>query len=433
MSAAAENGALLGGKYRVLRKLGEGGMGEVVLARHAELDQLVAIKLLRSDVAAAPAALQRFLREARAVARIESENVVRVFDVGRFDDGNAYMVMEYLEGEDLAQRLTRGPLPVEEAVGYVLQACVAIAEAHRVGVIHRDLKPSNLFLARRRDGSSMVKVVDFGISKLMSRGDRAELALTSDLLLGTPYYMAPEQLAADGQTDARTDVWALGMILFELLTGEGPFEADNLPQLCTRIMHATARRISQLRPEAHFPPGLEDVIDLCLAKDPKSRFADAVDLAVALTPFAIPGANSPIASELPTKPPPSWELAMPSLQATEVGMGPRPAPAPVARAGRRPTWASAAVVAGLVAVGAVVVFLATQPAPTSVHSAATARAAKQAPTTKHATARWRVVGSAVAAAPQPPAPTITLAPAPAARPAPSAAPPLSGDEFGGRK
>jgi serine/threonine-protein kinase len=191
--------------------------------------------------------------------------------------------MEYLEGEDLSQRLERGPLPIDEAVDYVLQACAAIAEAHRVGIVHRDLKPGNLFLARRRDGTSTVKVVDFGISKVASTAQREERALTTTLM-GSPFYMSPEQLRGDRDVDGRADIWALGIVLFELLTAEGAFDAPTMPQLCMRIMSEPPRRASELR--ADLPPGLDAVIDRCLQRDRAARFADVAALADALAPFA---------------------------------------------------------------------------------------------------------------------------------------------------
>ncbi len=334
---------VIDGKYEVVRQLGEGGMGEVLLAKHMQLDQMVAIKILKAELTDEPIAVERFLREARAVARIQSEHVVRVFDVATLDDGHPYMVMEYLEGEDLSKRLESGPLPTDEAIDYVLQACVAIAEAHRVGVIHRDLKPGNLFIATRRDGTRILKVVDFGISKVSPKAGRAEEKLTTTQhLMGSPFYMSPEQLKGS-EVDVRTDVWALGMILFELLTAEGPFDAPTMPQLCMNIIGSAARRLSEVRPDGAFPPGLEDVIERCLAKDVAERYADVVDLAAALTPFAkrsaFDGTRTP--SNMPTKPPIGMTAAMPKLGLEIVGAVPPAAqPASVRDDGARVTSSS---------------------------------------------------------------------------------------------
>jgi serine/threonine protein kinase len=287
MNASTET-RILDGKYRILRKLGEGGMGEVLHAMHLELDHEVAIKLLRSELAGDPSSVERFVREARAAARIVSPHVVRILDVARTDDGAPYIVMEYLEGEDLSHRVERGPVPVEEAIDYILQACVAIGEAHRVGVIHRDLKPANLFLTNRRTGPPIIKVVDFGISKLAPRRGRVEAVLTAkDALMGTPFYMSPEQLQSGVEADGRSDVWALGLVAFELLTGgSGPFEAPTLPELCTRIIRDRAVRLSEALVDVAFPPGLEEVIDRCLTKDPNGRYQNVEALATALAPFS---------------------------------------------------------------------------------------------------------------------------------------------------
>ena len=211
-------GEMLAGKYRVERVLGAGGMGVVVLARHVQLDQLVALKFLLAQSLTNPKVVARFEREARAVVKLKSEHVARVLDVGTMEAGAPYIVMEYLEGEDLSQTVERrGPLPVAEAVDYLLQACEALAEAHGMGIVHRDLKPGNLFLTRRVDGKSLVKVLDFGISKL--EGGREDLALTQPAeVVGSPKYMSPEQLRASRLADARSDIWSLGVILYELIT-----------------------------------------------------------------------------------------------------------------------------------------------------------------------------------------------------------------------
>ena len=188
-------GDLLADKYRVERLIGVGGMGAVLAAKHIDLDERVAIKMLLPHIPTHGEPVARFLREAQAAAKIRSDHVVRIYDVGRLDSGAPFIVMEYLEGSDLAQTTdARGPLPIEDAVGYVLQACEAIASAHALGIVHRDLKPANLFLTTMPDGSARVKVLDFGISKV-SRGDvSSSMGLTSTTsIMGTPAFMPPEQ------------------------------------------------------------------------------------------------------------------------------------------------------------------------------------------------------------------------------------------------
>src|SRR5438552_2214501 len=205
-------GTVLQGKYQVGRLLGRGGMGVVVAARHLLLDTDVALKFLLTTE---PGVVERFSREARAAARLQSEHVGRVLDVGALPDGSPFMVMEYLAGEDLSQVLARGPLSVTDAVDYLLQACEAIAEAHALGIVHRDLKPANLFLAQRAHGRSMVKVLDFGISRGGATASR--LTLTGTGVLGSPQYMSPEQWTEARAVDARSDVWSLGVVLYEMI------------------------------------------------------------------------------------------------------------------------------------------------------------------------------------------------------------------------
>ncbi|MBW2527297.1 MAG: serine/threonine protein kinase, partial [Deltaproteobacteria bacterium] len=287
-------GEVLAGKYRVERVLGVGGMGAVVAATHVHLDQSVAIKFLTSESARDPRRVERFSREAWAAAKIKSDHIARVSDVGALPDGTPYMVMEHLEGEDLEETLRRGPLPIERAVSYLLQAAEALAEAHQKGIIHRDLKPGNLFVTKRADGSDWIKVLDFGISKITSGGQ--SLTQTS-ALLGSPLYMAPEQLASSKYVDHRADIWALGVVLFELISGVPPFVEETLPQVCLRILQGEPTPLLQVVPNA--PPGLDAVLRRCLTKDPAERFRHLAELARALVPFG--GADAPSSSSFIAK------------------------------------------------------------------------------------------------------------------------------------
>jgi serine/threonine-protein kinase len=332
-SAPVKPGDLLAGKYRVDRILGEGGMGVVVAATHAHLGQRVALKFLLPDLASRPDIVARFDREARAAVKIQSEHVARVLDTGVLDTGAPYMVMEYLEGSDLSQTIRqRGRLEGQEAVEYVLQACEALAEAHVAGIVHRDLKPANLFLTRRADGSPCVKVLDFGISKATLLGDGpggAPLTQTS-AMMGSPKYMSPEQLMSSRNVDARTDIWALGVVLHEMLTGSTAFHAPTLPELCISIMKEAPRPLRLDRPDA--PPGVEAIIQRCLEKDPARRFGSVAELAIALGEFAPPRARvsvDRVARIVQARGGPA------GMQPTALGVGP---PGPPAQGG--PTRAS---------------------------------------------------------------------------------------------
>jgi tRNA A-37 threonylcarbamoyl transferase component Bud32 len=280
-------GEVLAGKYRIDRVLGVGGMGVVVAATHLQLDQRVALKFMLPEALQVPLLLERFAREARAAVRLKSDHVARVLDVGTLESGSPYMVMEYLEGHDLGSMIeTRGALPVETAVDFVLQACDAVAEAHSVGIVHRDLKPRNLFVTQRNDGRALVKVLDFGIAKhTASSGVDLSLTKTTDVI-GSPNYMSPEQLRASKSTDERSDIWALGVILYELLTGGLPFNAESVTQLIAMVLSDDPRPIREVRTDV--PADLERVIERCLRKDPAARFASVAELAAALEPFAPP-------------------------------------------------------------------------------------------------------------------------------------------------
>jgi serine/threonine-protein kinase len=285
-AAGVREGDILAGKYRVERVLGMGGMGVVVAAHHLQLDEKVALKFLLPDALDNSEAVARFAREARAAVKIKSEHVARVIDVGTLPNGAPYMVMEYLDGGDLAAwLLDRGALPIEQAVEFLLQACEAVAEAHALGIVHRDLKPANLFCIRRADGRLSVKVLDFGISKVTQFGAPGSSALTHDTaLVGSPLYMSPEQMRAANSVDSLTDIWALGVILYELLTGKVPFAAESLPEQVHRVTTEPPTSLRELRPEV--PPELEGVILRCLEKNRAERYHNVAELALALYPFA---------------------------------------------------------------------------------------------------------------------------------------------------
>jgi len=283
-------GEVLDSKYRVERVLGAGGMGVVVAATHMRLAQRVAIKFLLPHAVEDEHTVARFAREARALARLDSEHIARVIDVGELATGVPYMVLEHLVGHTLADLLhTRGALPIAEAVTYVLEACEAMAEAHAAGIVHRDLKPENLFLATRPDGTQVIKVIDFGISKMtdsLELGPRSSTLTGAASIVGSPLYMSPEQLCAARDADPRSDIWSLGVTLFELLTTQGPFAWRSVPELCAAVLKEPARPLRELIPEA--PAELEAVLLRCLEKEPAKRPVDMNELAAQLASFGLP-------------------------------------------------------------------------------------------------------------------------------------------------
>ena len=262
---------MLLGKYRVDSIIGRGGMGLVVKAWHLGLEEDVAIKLLRDDIAIADETVARFIREAQAAVKLKSEHVARITDVGTLDDGKPYMVMELLEGQDIGQLLTeRGRLLPSLAIDLVIQACEALAEAHSLGIVHRDIKPTNLFLTSRPDGSLLLKVLDFGISKSPSG---AELSLTQTWsLLGSPAYMSPEQMRSARHVDGRTDIWSLGTVLYEAVEGHLPFQAESFSEMCVMVA------VDPPAPMTLASPALAAIITRCLAKDPGQRYANVAEL-----------------------------------------------------------------------------------------------------------------------------------------------------------
>jgi serine/threonine-protein kinase len=276
-------GDVLAGKYRVDSVLGVGGMGIVVAATHVQLEQKVALKFLLPAALQSKEAVERFLREARAAVRLKSEHVAKVSDVGTLDSGAPYMVMEFLKGADLGRIVQETPLGIEESVSFLLQACEAIAEAHSLGIVHRDIKPQNLFVTRRVDGRPLIKVLDFGISKTIDTQTGLSLTRTSSIM-GSPLYMSPEQMRSSKTVDSRTDIWALGVVLYELLTGRVPWEAEAVPELCLKVVQDDPDPPKSLKPE--IPEGLQAVILKCLRKKPDDRFSNVAELANALEPYA---------------------------------------------------------------------------------------------------------------------------------------------------
>lgn len=308
-----QEGQLIGGKYRIERRIGAGAMGAVFAARHELLQQKVALKVMLPEHAASPSAAARFLNEARNAARIEGEHVARVLDLGHLENESPFIALELLEGADLAHVLEqRGSLPMAEAVDYLLQALEAISQAHALGIVHRDLKPANLFLAQRRDGSQLVKVLDFGISKALNREPEASAGVLtkSSSMLGSPRYMSPEQVRESREVDARTDVWACGVVLFELLTGEAPFDGTTVNQVLAQVLQDEAKLLRNLRPD--LPEELEQVIARCLHKEPAQRFQNVADLASSLATFA-PTRARPLLDRIAQIPVTTWRAKDESL------------------------------------------------------------------------------------------------------------------------
>ena len=348
-------GDLLARKYRVERVLGSGAMGVVVAARHVDLGQLVAVKSLITGRAVSEEQRERFLREARAAVLLKSHHVARVLDVGTDENEAPFIVMEYLEGRDLAATLkARGQLPFEEAVEFVLQACEAVGEAHAAGIVHRDLKPANLFLTEDVSGAPCVKVLDFGISKLLG----SDVALTHESqMLGSPLYMSPEQMNTPKSVDARSDVWALGIILYQLACGKTPFHAETIQAVCAQVIGGQPTPLRSYRPDA--PVGFERVIGRCITRNREERFRDVGELAAALGPYAPAHARvyvervARVVASRGSRGGSSAEIVAPALTAalSMPSAASSAAPVVVRSAQRRPVPTVALIAAGLLAAG----------------------------------------------------------------------------------
>jgi serine/threonine-protein kinase len=338
-TAATEpaEGMVVEGKYQIEQLIGRGGMGTVHRALDLALDRRVALKFMRSDVAREPAATTRFVREGRAAARLHSPHACRVYELGTFGD-RPYIVMELLEGETLQRRMERdGPMPPARACELILSVIEAVGEAHAARIVHRDLKPANLFLARAPDGTETIKVLDFGLSKLTTPEPVSEVTTDSRALLGSPNYMAPEQLRSARSVDHRADVWSLGCILYHLVVGRPPFASETLPDLIAAVIGGEPGFAGTA-----LPPDLVAVIEGCLQKDRDRRIASVEALAAGLRPFCTRSPQSTAARRLrPWVPVLCGAIAVAAVATMSVRA---PAPAKVPAAPSSPATPSAPVV-----------------------------------------------------------------------------------------
>ncbi|CAN5581558.1 hypothetical protein BH09MYX1_BH09MYX1_48160 [soil metagenome] len=291
-SSIPKAGDLIAGKYRILGAIGEGGVGTILAAHHEILDKDVALKLIALEPtpkATSSALAERFLIEARAAAKVESAHVARVMDVGKLDNGAPFMVMERLEGCNLEELVTlEGTLSVEDTVDYVMQALQGLAHAHVLGVVHRDLKPANLFLARQPDGSTIIKIVDFGIAMLLDDAGRrhpSTRVTRHGVLVGSPMYMSPEQVRDEEHIDHRTDIWSVGVVLYELLTGNVPFgmNAVGMGEIFGAILEEPLAPVSTLRGDVR--KELDAIIARCLSRNVDDRYSDVSEIARAIAPM----------------------------------------------------------------------------------------------------------------------------------------------------
>jgi serine/threonine-protein kinase len=392
-------GRTAGGKYKLVRLLGKGGMGEVYEAQHSVIGRRFAIKFLHPHLAANSEVVARFQREAQAAGSLENENIAAVVDAGTADDGAPFLVMEYLDGEDLAHLLVRGgPLPVPRAAYIIIQACRGLAAAHGRGIVHRDLKPENLFICKRNDASDLIKVLDFGIAKLHAGSAGTGLTQTGTTM-GTPYYMSLEQARGAKEVDQRTDIYALGVILYEILSGAKPHPGDSYNEILYHVLTQEPAPLDSIRPE--LPAGLSAVVQKAMAREAGERYPSAADLTAALIPYA-GRAVTPLRSQVGMAVAIGETMNSPvSLRAIPVPTPPSPSeppsPVPAPSRSRVVVWSSWAAVTVLLVAAALWLGL---------HYAPRRQAALPTPTAAPVT---EPVPAPVAA----PAPVPTPAPAPA--------------------
>lgn len=288
------------GRYRIDSVLGSGGMGVVYAATHLELGVPLALKIIHPALVSSPEARARFSLEARAGAALRSPHNLRIYDAGLLGTEECFIVMERLEGRNLQELVRlRGPLPVDVAVGYLLQACAGLSEAHSIGLVHRDIKPENLFLAEQGGAAPILKIMDFGVARWRRPGGRETRLTNPRSTVGSPCYQAPEQMQNASDVDERADIWALGLVLFELLTGYNPFETDSISETCWRVLQGPRPSLAAAR--VPLDPGLEKVFQRCIALDRDQRFRSVGHLAAALRPFTTPRA---LVSASPSSEPP---------------------------------------------------------------------------------------------------------------------------------
>lgn len=319
-------GGLIGGKYRVIRLIGEGGMGSVYEAQHEQLGTRVALKFLHPDLAEQQTLVARFLQEARVSARIKSPHVTRVMDVDQTPDGDAYFVMELLEGESLEQRMQRtGPLGLEETLEIGLQILSALEAAHAEGVVHRDLKPDNVWLTPA-PGAPWVKLLDFGIAKLRTTHEFQSVQTRPGSMMGTPAYMAPEQAISADQVDVRADLYSFGVMTYEMLSGQRPVQGDDISEILERLVRGEARPLHAICPSV--PPGLSALIDSLVAPNPddRPRSASAVRSEIAYYAHSSNPPASRLSAPVPGTVPPDEPGPPYVARASSTGTSLMPAP-----------------------------------------------------------------------------------------------------------